>query len=534
MSKITLIRPAYSVEIYGNVYDSQNSNLTREIRPPLGLMSLGGYLKKYGHEVVILDGEVDLWDEETTAKNALDTNPDIIGITSTTPEYPFAYRIMKKIRESSPHVITVFGGPHITNLPEHTMADLEEFVDWGVVYEGEIPLAAIANGNPDKFVFQRSGHPKLLMAPKRLSGEELNSFSEDRSILDMSKYKYVDSSIGMVQNDAIEMARGCPFGCVFCTSRKTNLSQRSIDHVLKEVLASAKKYKTKLFMFYDDTFTLKREMAVELFEKIISYKEKGDLPEDVHFYGFTRASSINDLEFLKLMKKSGCDKITLGVESGNPTILKNTKKGTKLDDYRQVYSLMDQAGITKRGSFIIGFPHETESTITETINFAIELDLDEIGVNILTPYPGQLIFRDAYEEKGIWLNNRVHYKEFQSESINWHQIWENYKRWGVAVVETEELSGEALEYWHGRFLQEVYGSKKMARRRHRQIEAGNNDSYWHRPWRINSRKKVEREIKEKAIGKPVFPEPMHKKYTYRPVILNDYQKNELDSFLNKM
>jgi anaerobic magnesium-protoporphyrin IX monomethyl ester cyclase len=77
------------------------------------------------------------------------------------------------------------------------------------------------------------------------------------------------------------------------------------------------------------------------------------------------------------------------------------QKGTKLQDYRDAYRMIEEVGITKRASFIIGHPFETEETIRHSLDFAIELDLDEIGVNIMTPYPGQVTFRDAYEGKGI-------------------------------------------------------------------------------------------------------------------------------------
>lgn len=506
-------------------------------------MALGGYLEEIGHEVVIIDGEPDLLDESETLDLVLKTQPDIVGITATTPEYPFAYSIIKAIKLHDPKIITVLGGAHITNLPEHTMEDISPYLDWGVIYEGEKPMAAIANGHPEEFIWKMGKNPRLLMDEDRLSGMELSSFEPSRTILDMSKYRFVDTTMGLVQNDALEAARGCPFACTFCTSRKTLLAARSLDSVLSEIINSAEKYKTKLFMFFDDTFTIDKRKAIKMFQEIISLKKQGRLPSDVHFYGFTRANTMHDFELLKIMKEAGCDKITFGIETGNSDILKSTQKGTKLDDYRLAYSMLEEVGVTKRGSFIIGHPFETAETIQDSINFAIELDLDEVGVNIMTPYPGQVTFRDAYEGKGIWLSGPHHYAEFKNasngngngtreswedyQSIDWHQYWKEHLRWGRAVVETETLSSEALSYWHGRFLQEVYGSENMAKRRQKQIGAGNNDEYWHRPWRVNAKRRIERIEAEKKSGMPHFELPMHLRYTYDPIVLKDYQKNEL-------
>lgn len=538
MARITLVRPAYSAQIYGKVYE-QSKDTKREIRPPLGLMAMSGYLKTFGHEVIIVDGEPGLLSEEETVNRTLATNPEIVGLTSTTPEYPFAYGILKSIKEQRSDVVTVFGGAHITNLPEHTMADLDDFVDWGVIFEGEKPMAAIANGNAEDFLWKPNSNSKLLIANERLTGEELNTFLPDREALNMKDYKFVDTSMGLVQNDALEIARGCPFACAFCTSRKTLIQHRSIEHVISEIVASANKYNTKLFMFFDDTFTIHKGRAMELFEEIVRLKRKGDLPRDVHFYGFTRANTLHDYELMKAMKDAGCDKITLGIETGNAEILRQTFKGTKLDDYRKAYQMLDEFDITKRGSFIIGHPYESEETLRDSIDFALELDLDEVGVNIMTPYPGQLTYRDALSAKGIWFSHRVHYEELRAKdyditsswsdfiSVNWHDYWREHLRWGSSVVETETLSAEALVYWHGRFLQEVYGAEKMAKRRQRYIDSGNDDEYWHRPWRVNAERNRERLETEKMSGTPTFSAPLHQQFTYAPIMLNDYQKNEL-------
>lgn len=537
MARVTLIRPAYSAQVYGNVYE-QKKNTAREIRPPLGLMALGGYLKTFGHDVFIVDGEPDLLDEGETVERVLATDPQFVGITSTTPEYPFAYGIVRQIKRAAPSLTTIFGGAHITNLPEHTMADLEGFVDWGVIWEGEKPLAAIIDGRMDEYLWRLDAHPRLLMAKERLSGEELECFEPARDILDMTQYKFVDTAVGLVQNDALEIARGCPFACAFCTSRKTLLNSRSVDAVMREIIGSATRYGTELFMFFDDTLTIHKKNATELFNEIIKAKKKGILDPGVHFYGFTRANTLHDFEFLRLMKDAGCDKITLGIETGNADILRATQKGTKKDDYRVAYSMMEELAITKRGSFILGHPYETEDTIRDTIDFALELNLDEVGVNIMTPYPGQQTYRDALEGKGIWLSHQLHYKELRGNgqlhddwrdfgAVNWHDYWRDHLRWGRSVVETETLSHEALVYWHGRVLQEIYGSDNMARRRQQQIAANNNDDYWHRPWRVNAARNKERIEQEKRDGEPVFPAPLHQRYIYDPIQLKDYQKNEL-------
>jgi hypothetical protein len=78
VKSIVLIRPGYSDRIYGTIYE-QRSDTRREIRPPLGLMAIAGYLKTFGHTVHIIDGEPDLLSVEQILQRVLDLKPDMVG-----------------------------------------------------------------------------------------------------------------------------------------------------------------------------------------------------------------------------------------------------------------------------------------------------------------------------------------------------------------------------------------------------------------------------------------------------------------------
>jgi hypothetical protein len=90
-------------------------------------------------------------------------------------------------------------------------------------------------------------------------------------------------------------------------SRRTFIRARQTGNVIDEIVASASRYHTRLFMFFHDTFTIHRDRAVELFDGLIEKKRRGQLAEDVHFFGFTRANTL-DNDLLELMRKAGCDK----------------------------------------------------------------------------------------------------------------------------------------------------------------------------------------------------------------------------------
>ena len=129
---------------------------------------------------------------------------------------------------------------------------------------------------------------------------------------------------------------------------------------------------------------------------------------------------------------------------------------------------MRNMGYQTRGSFIIGFPYETHKTIRETINFSKELNLMRATCNIMTPYPGTIIYHDALLKKGI------HFLEEERD-------WAAFKRWGNSTIRTDELGKEDLEYYQKLFLTEFYTQPKVLWYHALQLLKGNFSYYFYRP-----------------------------------------------------
>ncbi len=172
------------------------------------------------------------------------------------------------------------------------------------------------------------------------------------------------------------------------------------------------------------------------------------------------------------MREAGFVKLTLGVETGDPEMLKRLKKGTTLDQYRKAFKMCSEAGMETRGSFMVGNPYETWDSIWKSIRFARSLDLYRIGVNIATPYPGTRLHEQAVACDGVELLE---------------QDWNNYKRWGRAVIRTPELSSDDLEKAQILFLREFFTNPKILRYHAKRFLQGNRSFYYYRPllWSIS-------------------------------------------------
>lgn len=442
---ITLVRPSYSA-IYG-VYGKVPKQ--REIRPPLGLMYIAAALEKEGYIVNIIDGEPDLLSIDDLEKKILDTNPQIVGFSSTTPEFYYVENIVKRIKNKHPKIVIIVGGAHVSAMPEETLKKCPE-IDYIVKGEGEISVVKIVRELPIE---------KIIESP--MIDDLDNNVLPARHLVDYKYYNYAIPGKGLIRMDVVESTRGCPFQCTFCFNRSKSPRYRSPKSVVDEIEDSHNKYNTNFFMFLDDTLTIKKEHVMSICDEIII---RG-LNKKIVFYANTRPNTI-DKETLEKMRNAGLTEISTGVESGNPIILKNIKKGVTLEQYKKVYEWMKELGLQTRASFIVGFPFETHDTVKDTIEFAKKIDLMRASCNILTPYPGTLIYKQALIGDGIHLLT---------------QDWKEFKRWGTSVIETNELTKEDLEYYQKRFLTEFYTQKKVLLYHLKQFLRGNFSIFYYRP-----------------------------------------------------
>src|SRR3989338_11422324 len=125
--RVTLINPATKIWIKSRTL-------------PLGLAYIAAVLEKDGHTVEVIDKNIE--------PQRMPNNPELIGITATTPLIKEAWRIAKEIKEIKPSVYTVLGGPHPSALPDESLA--LPFIDFVVRGEGEETIRELAAALEEK------------------------------------------------------------------------------------------------------------------------------------------------------------------------------------------------------------------------------------------------------------------------------------------------------------------------------------------------------------------------------------------------
>jgi hypothetical protein len=179
-------------------------------------------------------------------------------------------------------------------------------------------------------------------------------------------------------------SRGCPGQCTFCSSpqlwgRKVRF--RSAENVLEEIeeLVTARGH--RFLNIKDDTFTAGRKRLLAICGGIV---ERGLA---FRWVCDTRVDLV-DPEMLAAMRRAGCMRLNLGIESGSPEILRNIKKRIDLDEAASVTGEARKLGMDVRFYLILGNRGETPETVRETLDFVERARPTSCLMHGLVLFPG--------------------------------------------------------------------------------------------------------------------------------------------------
>lgn len=382
------------------------------IMPPIGLCSLAAWVDKHGHSSFIHDCYAFPGQDKKVMQFIETESPDYVGFTATTSSFLDAYRIAEIIKNQRPEIKIIFGGVHITSMREKLMEDYPA-IDYGVVGEGEIPLQTLmdedynAISDVPGLMYRENGAVKFSGhgAKNQLLKLDDLPFPAYGKLEGFPKaYKLPLFNYPKSPNTTVVSSRGCPYQCSYCdrTVFQQSFRYNSAEYMFNQVKHLNKEYGVKHINYYDDLFTLKRSRVVDFCNMMI------DSGLGMTFNCAARSEHV-DLDLLKLLKKAGCWMISLGIETGDPDLLKLHRSNSDLDMIREKVALIKKAGIRVKGLFILGLPGETEESIDKSIDYALSLSLNDMNVAKFTPFPGSPIYKDirkhgTFDEKWELMN----------------------------------------------------------------------------------------------------------------------------------
>lgn len=359
--------------------------------PRTGTMQLSAVLKQAGHSCDVIVTSL----ERDPVGAILACEPNLVAMSCMTGEHKPALDFAVKLKEASPGLPVVMGGPHPTCWP-----DVAQFPALDAICRGEgegalVDLAdRVANGAGTHFS-DYLGIPNLAV---KVDGEIRETppreLLTDLDMLPFPDYDLYDRYPACDYFHVYPMVltgRGCPYGCSFCINQYLKtfykaspgcyVRRKSVANVLTEIGQLKKRFSIKTVEFVDDTFTLNRAWLEEF---LPAYAVQIGTP----FVCDVRADTLDE-DILRMMKDAGCRAVRMSVESGCSRLRNRLlKKGLREETIRTAARMLHASGIKLLTYNIVGSPGESLDEAMVTLQFNRELSPDYAMCTLLQPYPG--------------------------------------------------------------------------------------------------------------------------------------------------
>jgi anaerobic magnesium-protoporphyrin IX monomethyl ester cyclase len=377
---------------------------------PIGIVLLAGVLKKKGHQVEILDLNLDHDPYGVLQEKLLEFRPEVVGFslrnidplgnknTSLIPQFTAAVRLTALLL---PEALLIAGGTGFSLFPERIMQELSE-LDYGIVGEGEHSFPALLEslGYPVQLpgLCYREGEEVRLLPPST-DIDMAYYLPPDRTLWDIKPYLDLNNytpSIG------IETKRGCPFNCSYCVYPQLqgrHLRRRSAADVVDEVEFLHKEYGVKQFHFNDPVINIPRGHLEGICREILKRKLK------IRWDGFFREDHL-DAENIALFEEAGCECFSFSPDGLCQEALDVLGKQETEDDILKAARLAASRDVLSVYHFMVNVPGENQRTIEKGVQMleriydlhAPKRNLGTIVLNNIRIMPGTRIEKIAREE----------------------------------------------------------------------------------------------------------------------------------------
>ncbi len=317
-------------------------------------------------------------------KAELEKGYDFLGITVTTIYFEKILHMLNLTKEIAPKTKIILGGFGVTCLtvPIDEVKKMSQIPDY------------IVHGEGLAFMRELFGDPVDAPIKQEFPLVEVTAFGQKN----------------MPQTSAIVVAGfGCDQACEFCSSsyfyggKATRIA--TPKDLYKHIRRNVEKDRHLVLNYIsDEDFLADKDAAVEL-GKYLREDEKYGLKR-LNYSTFSSIKSLSQYE-PKELAELGVATIWIGVESLFTELEKRKGK-----DIREVFSSLQEYGISITGSFIIGWDEQNPDNIQEDIDFFASLKPTFTQISTLMPIPGTALWTRLLKEDKI----------LQMDNIKWNNM----------------------------------------------------------------------------------------------------------------
>lgn len=405
---------------------------------PLTTPLLASCLTAAGHEVELLDTRLC---EGALADALAATSGDVVAISFMSHSRDEAFEVAELCRAQGR--ITIGGGPHPTVLPQD-LVDSGLF-DHVVRGEGERTLPRlvadvergrrtderVVQGEPfdlgdypplrDHAVYRDVYRPPATVPVSRaadltgLPAEELAALARDDGRVDVAALRALPAerfpATREFRSIYLELGRGCPFRCLYCTIQNDWFSPkaaraRPFEDVVAEVRYFVERYGTNYVILVDSIAP-----AYPDFGRFVEFMGT-ELP-DVEF-SFNCTATHFTPEVAASLAGANC-LVWFGFETASPRLLRALRKPGSARTQLRAARLCAEHGIRFGANLLLGVPGETTEDYELTMEFLARTRPQSPNPNILTPLPGTDVY-DRCLARGL-LRSPGDYRSWTAEEV---------------------------------------------------------------------------------------------------------------------
>jgi len=358
---------------------------------PIEALGICGVLEAVGYEVDFRDyqQECGKYEDPLNPDNAdlfFQDTAQIIICTFTNEAAPLAIMLLEKAKKCFPEKKIILGG-HGANGAAEDILQQFDFIE--LVVKGDDEAAFIG-----AIKYIKNGRKEVPGLVYRYE-DAIRTIDPLNEVIELDRRPfpaYHKVNLDDYGEVMIRSSRGCPFQCSFC-QRRGKLSERSIDHVIQEIIILRNTYNQKKFFFYDQTFIINKDRVLSFCQKL---REEG--LQDIE-WSCTGRINLADEKLMEEMARSGCTMMYFGVESGSDHVLKRIKKSITTQQVKNVNEMAKKYFFIN--NFIIwGFPFETMEDFNKTVELIKNIKQQGIYpiIYMCSPFPATPLYLE-YKDK---------------------------------------------------------------------------------------------------------------------------------------
>ncbi len=395
--------------------------------------SYGGY---YSLGLLILYNLINSKKDFIAKRHFLDKNKLTSNLIGFTLQYELDYynffKILKQNKISlnkSRKQIIFAGGPCTNNNPK----TLQKYIDFFILGEAEEILPKVLDiykkfPNKNTFLKKIKDIKGVYIEGKKQEIASIHNLDDYPYPLYQSLPKKITKNFVFGRSFILEIERGCPFNCHFCSIRNihSTIKYRSLEKIKDIVDKGIKINKVKKVIIYSPSFAHPQR------KEILKYLLKKNLQFSVPSI---KVELVDD-ELLKLIKKGGQKTLTIAPES-NQRLRYLLNKEISDEKYFEFIKKAKKLGFRIKLYFMVGLPNTQKRDLDELINFINKAKCSS-SINPFVPKPNTYFSNHKFNKKII--KQEIKYlKKHLKTKVKFANVKFSYDEWKLAHTKEFQL-----------------------------------------------------------------------------------------------